>query len=63
RDFNTGLLEVAKIYHIPIFNLYDESGINKITASKYLVADGVHLSDDGATLIAQKLAAKMRANF
>jgi len=65
RDFCTGLIEVAKLNHIPCFNLHDESGINKYTASLYLnpAPDGVHLTEAGATFLAQKIAAKMRANF
>ena len=65
RDFCTGLIEVAKLNHVPCFNLHDDSGINKYTASLYLnpEPDGVHLTVEGATLIAQKLSAKMRANF
>lgn len=65
RDFANGLVEAAKINHIPCFNLHDDSGINKYTASLYLnpAPDGVHLTEVGATFLAQKLAAKMRANF
>uniref|UniRef100_UPI00388D1131 SGNH/GDSL hydrolase family protein n=1 Tax=Acinetobacter sp. TaxID=472 RepID=UPI00388D1131 len=65
REFAAGLIEVAKLNHIPCFNMYDESGINKYTKGLYLNPDpdGVHLTDVGATHIAQKLAAKMRANF
>lgn len=65
REYAAGLVEVAKLNHIPCFNLHDDSGINKYTASLYLnpAPDGVHLTESGATFLAQKIAAKMRANF
>jgi lysophospholipase L1-like esterase len=57
-----GLQAVAKKNHVLCVDLYNESGINKYTAGLYLT-DGVHLTDTGATLIASKVSAKMKANF
>ena len=60
-----GLQAVAKKNHVLCVDLYNESGINKYTAGLYLLPqpDGLHLSDTGATLIASKISAKMKANF
>lgn len=49
-------MEIAEEYGLPVLDNYHESGINRDTAAQYL-QDGLHLSNDGQRLIAERLAA------
>lgn len=49
-------MEIAAEYGLPVLDNYHESGINRDTAAQYL-QDGLHLSDEGYRLIAERLAA------
>lgn len=55
REFAEGVVSVAKINHIPCLNLFDECMINKYNAGIYLNTDGVYPSDDGHSMIAEKI--------
>ena len=55
REFAEGMVSVAKINHIPCLNLFDECMINKYNAGIYLNTDGVYPSDDGHSMIAEKI--------
>lgn len=47
--------DMAKKYHIPCLDLYNESGINKLNAAYYL-PDGTHPNQTGYNLISRKIA-------
>jgi lysophospholipase L1-like esterase len=59
-DYVEAVLAVADEYKLPVFNLYNSLGINKINRTVFL-ADGVHPSEAGLERIADSISAKMSA--
>lgn len=63
QDYVDALIEMGKLHHIPVFNLMDESGINRYNQSAYL-ADGLHpINPSGYEHLASKVASKIKATF
>ncbi len=66
-DFGGGYLEdyvelekkIAAEYGIPVLDNYHDSGINRETAERFL-QDGLHLTNEGQKLVADRLAALIR---
>lgn len=56
NDYVQSIINICKMYHVPCLDLYNNSNINKINQSYYLSTDGVHPSDKGYELIAQKVS-------
>lgn len=61
-DFVDAVVDVADEYKIPVFNLYNTLGINKINRTRFL-SDGTHPSSDGIERIGEKIAARLDAEF
>ena len=60
-DFAEAIKDVAKEYHIPVCDYYNEAGVNKFNWATYFTsADGTHPHADGRLLMAKKLASKIR---
>lgn len=59
-DYVKAVLDVAEEYKLPVFNLYNSLGINKINRTAFL-ADGVHPSEAGLERIADSISARMIA--
>lgn len=55
RDFADAIIEIGKVNHIPVLDLYSESMINKYTASYYLDSGGIYPNDIGQELLAEKI--------
>lgn len=56
-DYVNVIREVAKYYSLPILDLYDMGGIQPAvnTAKERLVPDGLHPSDEGHRMIAERI--------
>lgn len=54
RDYINAMIDIGKINHIPVLNLYDEGMINKYNCDIYL-KDGLHLNDKYQTILAEKI--------
>ena len=57
-DYVDAVISVADEYKLPVFNLYNSLGINKINRTVFL-ADGVHPSEAGIDRIGESLAARL----
>ena len=57
-DYVEAVIDVADEYKLPVFNLYNSLGINKINRTKFL-ADGVHPNEDGLERIGEGIAARL----
>lgn len=55
-DYCTAIIDVAKGYGIPSYDLYNNCEINAITKALYLNADYLHQSEAGDVLLADKIA-------
>lgn len=53
-EYCDAIVEIAKINHIPVVNMYDECMINVHNSTVYL-SDGLHLNDAGQAMFAAKL--------
>jgi len=64
KDYADAIKQVATLNHIPVIDLYNESGINQYTSSLYHhVDDGVHPSQQGYDLISRKLSIGLKRYF
>ncbi|MGM0199647.1 SGNH/GDSL hydrolase family protein [Enterococcus sp. DIV1314a] len=54
RDYVVALKEACEKLHIPFFDMFNNSGINKYTKSAYISIDGVHPNTKGYELIGLK---------
>lgn len=59
-DYVEAVIAIADEYKLPVFNLYNSLGINKINRAAFL-ADGVHPSEAGLERIADSISARMIA--
>jgi lysophospholipase L1-like esterase len=59
-DYVEAVIDIANEYKLPVFNLYNSLGINKINRTVFL-ADGVHPNDDGLNRIGDSVAARLSA--
>lgn len=59
-DFVDAVISVGKEYKLPVFNLYNSLGINKINRTTFL-KDGVHPSEAGLERIGESIAARLTA--
>lgn len=59
-DYVEAVTDIADEYKLPVFNLYNSLGINKINRTTFL-ADGVHPSEDGLERIGESIAARLIA--
>ena len=59
-DFVDAVITVADEYKLPVFNLYNSLGINKINRTMFLT-DGVHPSEIGRNRIGESIAARLSA--
>lgn len=57
-DYVEAVIEIANEYKLPVFNLYNSLGINKINRTTFL-ADGVHPSEAGLERIGESIAARL----
>lgn len=57
-DYVEAVLDVASEYKLPVFNLYNSLGINKINRTQFL-SDGTHPSQDGIERIGESIAARL----
>ena len=57
-DYVKAVTDVADEYKLPVFNLYNSLGINKINRTTFL-SDGVHPSESGRERIAESIAARL----
>lgn len=62
KDYAEAIKNSANKYHIECLDLHSKSGINHLTAAKY-IGDGVHPTVDGYSLLAKKLSGFLRATF
>ena len=53
-EYVDAMIEVGKVNHVPVVDMYSNCMINKYNASVYL-SDGLHLNDDGQSMFAAKL--------
>lgn len=59
-DYVEAVTEVANEYKLPVFNLYNSLGINKINRTTFF-SDGAHPSDAGIERIGESVAARLIA--
>lgn len=61
-DYVDVIKEVARFYSVPVLDLYAEYGINPVTDSvrERFMPDGLHPSDAGHSLLADKIIAYMK---
>ena len=59
-DYVKAVLDIAEEYKLPVFNLYNTLGINKINCKTFL-ADGVHPSENGLERIGSSIAQRLLA--
>lgn len=57
-DFVDAVISVGKEYKLPVFNMYNSLGINKINRTTFL-KDGVHPSEAGLERIGESIAARL----
>lgn len=55
RDYAQAVVDIGKYNHIPVLDLYSECMINKYNYSSYLNDEGVYPSDEGHTMLAEKI--------
>lgn len=60
--FVDAMIECCKRNHVEVWDGYRRSGINQYTAHAY-IADGVHPTDDGYALLADKISAFLESTF
>lgn len=53
-EYVDAMLEIGKINHIPVLDMYSTGLINRYNSTIYL-SDGLHLNDDGQKLFASKI--------
>lgn len=57
HDFVDKVIEIAKDYHLPVINPYDEMGINKHNTSLWFATnDGTHPSANGQKILAKLMS-------
>lgn len=56
KDYADAIKEVASKNHLPVIDLFSESGINKYTYKNYLSSDELHPSTIGYVTLGQKIA-------
>ncbi len=56
RDYVATLKEACERLHIPFFDMFGKSGINKYTKGTYISADGVHPNTKGYELLGLKMS-------
>lgn len=59
-DYVESVIAIGDEYKLPVFNLYNSLGINKINRNVFL-ADGVHPSEYGRERIGESIAARLSA--
>jgi lysophospholipase L1-like esterase len=59
-DYVEAVIDIANEYKLPVFNLYNSLGINKLNRTVFL-SDGVHPSGDGLDRIGESIAARLSA--
>lgn len=57
-DFVEAAIEVAEEYKIPVIDLYNTLGVNKINCATFLV-DGVHPNDNGLERLGESISARL----
>ncbi|PKE25167.1 hypothetical protein CW689_01495 [Macrococcoides caseolyticum] len=62
KEYVQAIETIAKKHHIPVINMYDNSGINRYNQSYYL-ADGLHPNATGYAYLADTLARQMIARL
>jgi lysophospholipase L1-like esterase len=62
-EFADTMVEAGGTNHVPVWNAYRNSNINKYNASLYLSSDGVHPVQAGYDLLGQKVSSFLKANF
>lgn len=62
-SFKDAVIDIGKKYHIPVSNLFDVLGINKLNYINYLADDGIYLSDEGQELATDKIVSYMESVF
>lgn len=53
-DFSDAMIEIAKLNHIPVLDMYSTFIVNKYNSEKFL-SDGLHLNDDGQKMFAARI--------
>jgi lysophospholipase L1-like esterase len=60
KDYVEAVRRVAREYHLPFINLYDELGLNRLNRPVYFQeGEGIHHNAKGAELIARKIAKEL----
>jgi len=63
RDYVEAIKDMGKKYHIPVLDLYNNSGISKYTKNLYLSSDELHPNTVGYTHLANLIAAKLSSTY
>ena len=63
RDYVEAIIDMGKKYHVPVLDLYNNSGINKYTKTQYLSSDELHPNNVGYTHLANLIAAKLSSTY
>lgn len=63
RDYVEAIKDMGKKYHVPVLDLYNNSGIGKYTKNLYLSSDELHPNTVGYTHLANLIAAKLSSTY
>ena len=63
RDYVEAIKDMGKKYHVPVLDLYNNSGISKYTKNLYLSSDELHPNTVGYTHLANLISAKLSSTY
>lgn len=62
NDYRQAIIDVARVYAVPVWDAYCESGLNMVTLHTYTV-DGLHPNNLGFARVTSALAAFIQAHY
>lgn len=62
KAYADAVVALAKKWHVPCYNLYDNCGINSYNASTFL-ADGLHFNELGGALVGRRMGGFIDSNI